>query len=636
MVIETELLPFHLWIRSAPLDWLKVAGALALAFLLVGYLVAALRHGPVVALEVTGKTLVGWLEDLVFLSPRRLWALMWLSIRDALRRRIVVVFALFLVVLMFAGWFLDPGNDHPVRLYLSFVLTATSYLTLLLVLFLSVFSIPGDLRSKTLHTVVTKPVRPSEVVLGRMLGFIAIGTFLLLVMGAISYVFVVRGLAHTHEVLPRALATLEGPAGAPADAATLVGKSEPAHNHRHDVVIHAQGHGRLETARGHRHRVVRQGEGKDATYVVGEPEGMFVARVPLYGKLRFVDRDRRAAEKGINVGDEWAYRSYVEGGTLGAAIWTFSGIVPERFPDKLPLEMTISVYRSEKGVITEGIPGVLLLRNPKTGLTVEAKVFTAREFSTDVQIIQRKITPNNVYALKEEKLEDGKLRYVREDLAAGQAVKERYDLFEDLTNEGRIEIWMQCLAPRQYLGAAQADLYLRASDAPFWWNFTKGYLGIWMQMVLLVAFGVTLSTFLGGPVALIAAVGVLVGGLFREFMVQVATGTVYSAKPGDVNMGGGPIESMIRMATQQNVVTDMPEGLRTTVAQTIDPVLERGLWLMAQILPDLGRFSAADYVAYGFNVSGDWLCEGGLATLGFFVLLSLASCLFMRIREVAK
>ena len=43
------------------------------------------------------------------------------------------------------------------------------------------------------------------------------------------------------------------------------------------------------------------------------------------------------------------------------------------------------------------------------------------------------------------------------------AKKKEYDLFDDLTDNGRMEIWLRCLEPKQYFGAAQADLYLRAA-----------------------------------------------------------------------------------------------------------------------------------------------------------------------------
>ena len=205
MVIETESLPFYEWILWGPLTWLLVVVVLVVIGVFFGALVAVVRHGPARGLEMTAKVLCAAVGDLFCMSPRRVWALSWLAIKDSLRRRVVVVFILFVVLLLFAGWFLDPGSDHPLRLYITFVLTSTSYLVLLLMLFLSALSLPTDLKNKTLHTVVTKPVHPSEIVLGRMLGFIAMGTLLLVLMGLVSYGFVVRGLAHTHDVITNSL-----------------------------------------------------------------------------------------------------------------------------------------------------------------------------------------------------------------------------------------------------------------------------------------------------------------------------------------------------------------------------------------------------------------------------------------------
>ena len=67
-------------------------------------------------------------------------------------------------------------------------------------LLISAFSLPADIKNKTITTVVTKPVRTAEIVLGRIVGFTLIGSALLAVMGLASYVFVVRSLAHTHEI----------------------------------------------------------------------------------------------------------------------------------------------------------------------------------------------------------------------------------------------------------------------------------------------------------------------------------------------------------------------------------------------------------------------------------------------------
>ena len=118
-------------------------------------------------------------------------------IQESIRKKVVVICVVFLVLLMFAGWFIDPTNKNPAALYLNFVLTTTDYLVLLLVLFLSTLSLPTEFRSKTIFTVVTKPVRASEIILGRILGLTVVGTVILGFMAFLSYFFVSMSLNHT-------------------------------------------------------------------------------------------------------------------------------------------------------------------------------------------------------------------------------------------------------------------------------------------------------------------------------------------------------------------------------------------------------------------------------------------------------
>ncbi len=182
------------WFQGSLYQWLLLLICLLTATFVVGWLVAALRGGPAWATARSGQVLVEGLCDLLRISPRRVWALAWLAVRESIRRKVVVVFVVFVIVVLFAGWFLNPGSDQPARLYIEVVLTATIYLVLGLALILSALSLPADIKDRTLHTVVTKPVRKVEIVLGRVLGFTLVGTALLAGMGTISYVFIVRGL----------------------------------------------------------------------------------------------------------------------------------------------------------------------------------------------------------------------------------------------------------------------------------------------------------------------------------------------------------------------------------------------------------------------------------------------------------
>jgi hypothetical protein len=601
MVVDPNgFVSFLSWLPGGLLAWVLIVAIVVGIATAVAWLVAAIRHGPVAAFGQTVRLLREAIIDLVGISPRRVAALAWLSIKESIRRRVVVVFAIFILVLSFAGWFLDPSSVNPGRLYLSFVLTATSYLILLLALFLSSLSLPAEFKSRTLYTIVTKPVRASEIVLGRILGFAAVGTCLLAVMGVSCYVFVEKGLWHTHKITAKDLQPVDASQG---QAAGLRGKTSRVNGHRHVITTNATGtEGRVEMEQGHWHELTAAKEGDAISYQLGSPQGQLVARVPLYGKLTFRDRDgAEGKDKGANVGDEWDYRSFVEGGTLAAAVWEFDGITEEAFPNGgLPAELTIRIFRTNKGNIERGILGSLAVRNPKTGEKVDVKIFESKEDLVDEQFIPRELQT---------------------------AEGEKRDLFRDMVDNGKLEIWLKCVEPQQYLGAARADLYLRAGDASFAMNFAKGYFGIWLQMMLVIGLGVFFSTFLSGPVAMISTLGALVGGFYSEFMYKMATGNTY---------GGGPAESVIRILTQVNVTIDLEPGLRTTAAVTADRVMGVWLQLMANILPDFGKFSFADYVAYGFNISGDTILTFTCRALGFLVPVFVAAYLCLKTREVAK
>ena len=538
------------WYQGALYQWLGVMFCAAGAVFLIGWLLTALRRGPVSAFVGAGQVAGDCALDLVRISPQRVGALARLAVKESIRRRVVVVLAVFVIILLFAGWYLDPSSTNPARLYLDFVFDdATRYPLLLLVLFLSSLSLPADIKNRTLHTVVTKPVRASEIVLGRIVGFTAVASILLVLMGVISYGFVVRGLAHTHEVELSSLKPAE--AGVHGRPGGLEGRTTEVNKHRHHVTIDASGRGRVEPEQGHTHALITAKENGRDVYRLGPPIEELKARVPIYGKLTFLSEKGQPTDKGINVGDEWMYRSFIAGGSAAAAIWTFQGITEEAFPRGLPVDLTISVFRTYKGDIEKVVPGSLSIRNPKTGKTALVRIFDSKDREIDEQLVPRQWPTSN---------------------------KKTVDLFRDFVQDGQVEIILQCASPQQYFGMAQGDMYLRAAEGSFVWNFIKGYLGIWLQVVLVVSLGVTYSTFLSGPVAMVATLGTLLGGFFHEFMYRLATSQTY---------GGGPFESIIRILTQQNQTSELEPGLRSTVAQGLDQVTEFFLRLITAVLPDV-------------------------------------------------
>ncbi|MFH1268924.1 MAG: hypothetical protein ABIK89_24625 [Planctomycetota bacterium] len=623
---ETEIVPFLHWFPWAVVYWLIVVASVMVAANLLGLLIAAVEYGPLAAVGKTWRVVAAGVADLVRMSPRRVGALAGLAVKESIRRRVVVGFAVFIVVLAFAGLFLDPGSPDPARLYLSFVLTATSYLVLLLALFLSAFSLPTDIRTRTLHTVVTKPVRPSEIVLGRILGFTMIGTGLLVIMALVSYAFVVQGLDHTHALAAEDLTSAGG-----GEPRVQVGKTSQQRRHSHAVMVDSSGKGQTDVVQGHWHDVSATGTGADVRYDLGDPQDMLLARVPVYGKSRFRNTDEIDKTEGINVGDEWAYRGFIQGGTPAALIWRFEDIDERTFSNGLPVEMTLAVFRTHKGNIERGVLGSVAVRNPATGLAIELEVFESKEFGTKKLTIPREITQfvaSPLIVTQKQETRQG-IKFTPEQSAIDPSLTERreFDLFEDLVADGEVEIWVQCLEPGQHFGAAQADLYLRAADASFLMNFAKGYFGIWLQMVLVIGFGVMFSTFLSGSVAMIATLGALIGGFFSEFMIQLARGELH---------GGGPLEAAYRLGTQNNLMSDLDPGLFTTIMQMADTVLQSGLWVISSILPAFDRFSYAEYVAYGFDISMQLVLMRTVHAAGFLLPVFVAAYFFLKIREVAR
>lgn len=617
MVLYEEILPYSVWLQENLGQFVLTAVVVLLSAGIVSYLVAAFRHGPLQAGDVLFRGAVNAVWDLIFMSPRRVWALSRLAIQESMRRRVWVVFILFAVILMFAGWYLDPSSPAPGPLYLTFVLSWTTYLVLLLALFMSTFSLPADIKNRTITTVVTKPVRSSEIVLGRIVGFSLIGTALLIVMGLASYVFVVRSLSHTHELTiddltVKAIVPGETPAG-------IVGETGQAQNHRHDVVLQENGELETDFKHGHRHSItIHEGDDGKQTFTVGPHEDMLIARVPVRGTLRVIDRDGNEKAKGISVGKEWDYRGFIDGGTLAKAIWTFDGVYEDSlFGDldaedrALPLEMTIRVFRTHKGNIEKGITSRLWLKNPHTELESEPQIYPTKDAEINLRFFPRKL------ARKGASPDDPPI-----------------DLFEDLVHDGKIEVHLQCVEPGQYLGMAPADMYILAGNASFAMNFAKGYLGIWMQMVLVISMGVMFSTFLSGAVAMVATLGALVMGFFTGFVGDLFTSLMTNNRK--LVAGGGPVESFIRLITQKSITAEYEESVGISIVEWIDKFALVVMKTFTNLLPNFGSFSNVNFIASGFDVPGDMLLQQLTKMLLYAFAAFLAGLVFLRLREVAQ
>jgi len=414
-------------------------------------------------------------------------------------------------------------------------------------------------------------------------------------MALCSYVFVNRSLDHRHQVDGNSLQhnTLAG------EVLGYQGRTTLDSSHRHEVELDTENEGQAVGNHGHFHTIRARGEGHE----VSGAKGIMQARVPQWGKLKFKDRQGVEKERGINVGSEWTYRSFIEGSSQAAATWTFENINESLDPDGdgLDIGLIVRVFRTHKGIVGQAIGGAFQVRNPETGAQSDLVFFEALDAKIMDITIDRKLVGTDNAEL---------------------------DLFQDLVSDnGRLEIVVQCMQKGQYFGFAQPDCYLRLPDASPAWNYVKVYLSIWVQMVIVTSIGVAASALLSGPVAMMFTVSFILLGFFRDFFVEVATGTSY---------GGGPVESLVRLVTQMNVISPMDPSASTSLIKGVDWGLQGLMWSVAQVLPDFSAFSTVNFAASGFSVPTDRVLQDLTTCLAYVAGLAVIGYFLLRTREVAK
>ena len=664
MVVE-DFINFSDWFGGGAFLFATIILVAIVLGLFFGFLVASFRHGPFEAFYIVSQVVFQSIPDFLFTSPRRVWAIARLAIKEAIRRKVILVtFGIFAATLLFGGWFMNSGSNNPDQIYVNFVLWGTQLLVLLMGMLISAFSLPDDIKNKTIYTVVTKPVRATEIVIGRIVGFGLLGTALLALMGVISFFFVWRGLSHEHQIIgdTQTLASfVEIPADKRSrvtgrrlsDNAIMEAETNTVAGHSHTLELLEQVRDisdppprmtsniieKIESpsegtvtyrtvvcnqVAGHTHQVFVSGEGDSAKISLGPAVGYFRARVPLYADaLQFYDRLGKPTDKGLNIGKERNYRGYVDGGnrarrtSLSKAEFTFSNIQPNQFRDAdiLPLDLTLGVFRTYKGDIEKRVTGGLQFESVPDSKLDDVFVsdlvdFETKEYAIQTLPISRKIIGKKFSA-------DGTL------LDKGE-----FDLFDDFgAGNGKLKLILTCRDVNQYIGVARADLYFRAGDHVYWVNFLKGYIGIWCQMMVIIAMGVALSTFLSAPIVMLGTLVMIIIGFSTPFIREMTEAD---------HEGGGPVESFIRVVTQQNMVLELDTGLSTTLIKNIDSFIVQMLNAITYLAPDFAKMNFSNYLTFGYAIDNQRLLISVIIAITFCVGLSVLGYFALKTREIAK
>lgn len=596
--------------------------------------------GTYMGLVVLLRVVWVMIPEIMAIRARRLYSIAWHCWIESFRRMWApwVVLVVFGVILAFTSWFLKPPRDAELgRLYVGTLALLCSLLMTVTVGILAPISIPNDIRQQTIYTVVSKPTRRLELIWGRMLGYMALVTVLLLFFGGVSLIYVDRMVA-----------------SAIAEERRLADQ-EQKKNH-------------VELARTHR-------EAAD------QLQTRLSARVPVKGFLTFVDSKNQPKKSGIDVGQELEYRSFVEGATPSRAIWQFGDMIPDPFVPRrahtrpvplnhlLPagtiegvanqiadLEMSIRQARNAQasavkttdlgrvsGDITATEAQIKRLKGDLENLQNQERSLAKTNRAAAARLHAKRIVLDmtfNIYRTTKGEL--GEPVYAALKLTnrrTGRFYEQVFPIREYYNNTLRIDpahlvgsggdvvVEVRCLSPNQYLGMAESDLFILADQGGFELNFMKGLFGIWLQAMVLTAIGVWAGTFLSWPVALLTTIGFFVGGQIGfGFLQQFALQGL---------IGGGPFESLIRLLSHDNQVSELAPTIAVVLAKTLDQIVMPVMSRLVYVVPNFAALDLSNTVSEGFAVTWETLFTNFLLALAYALPFSIAGYFIMKNREVA-
>jgi hypothetical protein len=174
---------------------------------------------------------------------------------------------------------------------------------------------------------------------------------------------------------------------------------------------------------------------------------------------------------------------------------------------------------------------------------------------------------------------------------------------------------------------AESDLYLLSSSGNFGFNYMKGLFGVWLQAMVLTAIGVFAGTFLSWPVALLTTIFFFVSGqLAFAFLVDFSRQAI---------LGGGPFESLIRIVSHDNQMTELAPTAAVVLAKTLDSLTMPVMSMIVYLVPNFQALDVSNLVADGFMVSWRVMISNLLLAIGYALPFSFAGYLILKNREVA-
>jgi hypothetical protein len=505
---------------------------------------------------------------------RRIWALARLSIKEAIRSRVVLVFAFMALVFLFADWFVPYRPEDQVRNYVRVVYWSITPLFLMMAGLLGSFSIPNDIKSQSIHTVVTKPVEKFEIVLGRFLGYALLLSAGLALITVLSLVYVARGVTEQAE--------------------------EESFKARVPVF------GKLEFY-GTRSREKGESVGREWEYR-GYISGPQLGKDSMPRQFAVWSFDSIPAELANREGEV----------TFEFTFDIFRLSKGEENKD-IPCTFTFVQGDLPPAQVNDNLAKIREERGRRIGDTNTA------------QLEQELIEKYGVHEVPGVPVTD----YHTQSVTVPAALFRRifaapHDASNDPTQlKVLVSVDADPLRQPQMLGMARRDLYLLADERPFWQNFFKGVVGMWCTHMLVLGVAVACSTYLSALISWLCTMFLFGAGMCTNYLQQLSENLI---------PGGGPAEAFFRVATSRVQAVQLDQSPATAMLQGTDQVFNWVLRRILNLIPDVNRFDLHPYVANGFDVpfTSVLVIDNLIPLVGYLLPWAIVAYYLMKYREIAN
>ncbi len=375
----------------------------------------------------------------------RIWAVARNTFVSSIRMKTAIVFMLLLIVLLPLLCMMSTGDGTAigrVQSFISYGLGLVSFLLSFLTIIVSCYSLSSDIKHKQIYTVVTKPIRRFELIIGKTLGVALLDLLLLAVFASIIYTL-----------------TMQMPRLRKADEEEL--------NRLHNEFFTARAALKMNIdEQAAEKRVIEAYNELAKTGQISESR----SKEEVFRELRDAERfSRRSAEPG------------------GTVMWEFENVKPFDVNESIFVRFKFNASREPPDKNIYGIWYVGDYRQIESGQP---------KMKTPIYAVPRKDSVDSLHEF---------------EVPAGAVADDGYlavVFYNEPTNETTVIFPIEDGLEALYKAGSFSD------------NFLRAVILIFARLVFLAALGVSLSCWLGFPVAILCSLTVFFTGIINGFVVQ--------------------------------------------------------------------------------------------------------------------